>query len=452
MAARFAWVLKSFSGFSTILLAIFVLAVSASEAAARRYAAILIDARSGEVLEETNADAITYPASLTKIMTLYMVFEALERGRLRLDQRFTVSKHAATQSPSKLDLRPGETISVHDLILGLVTKSANDAAAVVAEGMAGSEYEFARRMTKRARELGMSRTTFRNASGLPNPHQQTTARDMATLGRAVMRDFPKRYRYFATEEFVWRGQVHRNHNHLLGRYDGLDGIKTGFINASGFNLVASAERNGRRLIGVVLGGTTARGRDAQMASLLDDGFENIGRNGRPSTRVARAPKAMPAETAAATERSTLGFLIPAAEAATLPSQTASLSLQVIDEPTVIVSGTGTSLAPAARAAHGGLAQLPPDRLWGIQVGAFQHAESARLATEEGLRDLARLHASRDAALPAVDQVSGKKIFRARLFGMNEAQARQACNALTKIRKTCMVVAPAETLKLVARFN
>jgi D-alanyl-D-alanine carboxypeptidase len=460
MVAKFSCVVKGFSFLSTTFLVFALLTASAGDAAARRAASILLDARSGEVIAEDNADAMTYPASLTKIMTLYMVFEALDRGKLRLDQRFAVTQHAASQAPSKLDLRPGETVSVNDLILALVTKSANDAAAVVAEGMAGSEYEFARRMTKRARELGMSRTTFRNASGLPNPHQQTTARDMATLGRAMVRDFPRRYRYFATEEFVWRGQIIRNHNHLLGRYDGVDGIKTGFINASGFNLVASAERNGRRLIGVVLGGSTARGRDAQMATLLDGGFDAIGRNGRASTRVARAPepKAMPAEIQVAAERPSRGFLIPTAEASTMHAhaQTAALSLDAPEEPTVIVSGAGTNVAPAQAQSAAAkrtptLSHLPPDRLWGVQLGAFQNSESARLAAEEGLRDLTRLRTGNEHS-SAVDPVAGKKVYRARVFGMTEIQARQACGALTKGKKSCMIVAPNETLKLAARFN
>ena len=447
MGSRFGRFGRASQRFALALTTIAALVAGAGQAGAARYASILMDARSGQVLEETNADTMTYPASLTKIMTLYMAFEALEKGRLRLDQRFPVSKHAAAQSPSKLDLRVGETVAVQDLILGLVTRSANDAAVVIAEGMAGSEIEFARRMTKRARELGMARTTFRNASGLPNPHQQTTARDMATLGRAVWRDHPKRYRYFATEEFVWRGQVIRNHNWLLGRYDGVDGIKTGFINASGFNLVASAERDGRRLIGVVMGGTTARGRDAQMTGLLDAGFERAAGKGARPAQIARGP-------VRDNERSAVSFLIPSAEAAPAGAPIETIAaLGDGDEATIVVSGRGIETAalappPAPRA----MATAAPSGSWGIQVGAFYASEQARRATDEGLRDIERLVQGAQPMASAADQAKGKKVYRARLMGLTEAQARQACAALAKKKKTCMTVTPAEAMKQVAVTN
>ena len=454
MGSRFERFGRAFQGFALALTTIAALVAGAGQAGAARYASILMDARSGQVLEETNADTMTYPASLTKIMTLYMAFEALEKGRLRLDQRFPVSKHAAAQSPSKLDLRVGETVAVQDLILGLVTRSANDAAVVIAEGMAGSEIEFARRMTKRARELGMARTTFRNASGLPNPHQQTTARDMATLGRAVWRDHPKRYRYFATEEFVWRGQVIRNHNWLLGRYDGVDGIKTGFINASGFNLVASAERNGRRLIGVVMGGTTARGRDAQMAGLLDAGFERAAGKGARPTQIARGPTERgPVRD---TERSAVSFLIPSAEAAPVGTPIETIAaLGDGDDTTVVVSGRGIETAALAppRAAPGPMPAIStPGGSWGVQVGAFYAPEQARRATDEGLRDIERLAQGAQPVVSVADQAKGKKVYRARLMGLTEAQARQACAGLAKKKKTCMTVTPAEAMKQVAVTN
>ena len=247
-------------------------------------AAIVLDAESGRVLQSNNADDVNYPASLTKIMTLYLTFEALKKGQIKLTDRFTVSKEAAAMPPTKLGLRAGETIKVEDAILGLVTKSANDAAAVVAENLAGSESRFAELMTRRAHKLGMAQTEFRNASGLPDEDQVTTARDMATLAIAVMRDFPEYYPYFSRESFTFRGRTHRNHNHLLGHYEGADGIKTGYIRASGFNLVASSKRGDTRLIGVVLGGKTARSRDAAMAKLLDRTFAQVA----PSTETAVA--------------------------------------------------------------------------------------------------------------------------------------------------------------------
>src|SRR5437660_1620846 len=261
----------------------------------RENESIVIDAETGRVLSEMNADAITYPASLTKMMTLYLTFEALNSGRLRLDQYLPVSSEAASKSPTKLHLVPGDSVQVHDLILGIVTKSANDAAAVLAEGLAGSEPAFADRMTARARQLGMTNTVYRNASGLPDPEQRTTARDVAQLALALYHDFPREYRYFATHQFFFRGRLIVTHNHLLDWYDGADGIKTGYIGASGFNLAASAVRNGHRLMGVVMGGVSAGSRDREMAALLDQGFAEVGAG---ATLVARreAPAPVVAET------------------------------------------------------------------------------------------------------------------------------------------------------------
>src|SRR5215831_13173996 len=242
----------------------------------RENESIVIDADTGRVLSEMNADAITYPASLTKMMTLYLTFEALNAGQLRLDQYLPVSIEAGSKSPTKLHLVPGDSVQVHDLILGIITKSANDAAAVLAEGLAGSESAFAERMTAKARQLGMTNTVYRNASGLPDPEQRTTARDEAQLSLALYHDFPREFRYFATRQFYFRGRLIATHNHLLEWYEGADGIKTGYIGASGFNLAASAVRNGHRLIGVVMGGASAGSRDREMAALLDQGFAELG--------------------------------------------------------------------------------------------------------------------------------------------------------------------------------
>ena len=207
------------------------------------YAAIVVDANSGNTLHAANADLLRHPASLTKIMTLYMLFEQIEAGKLRLDSRLEVSEHASEQAPSKLGLRPGQTLSVEDAIRALVTKSANDAAVVVAEAIGGDEETFGRMMTRKARALGMSRTVYVNASGLPDSDQITTARDQAILGRAIQDRFPRYYRYFATPAFVYHGRAMRNHNKLLGRVEGVDGIKTGYTRMSGFNLVSSVRRD-----------------------------------------------------------------------------------------------------------------------------------------------------------------------------------------------------------------
>jgi D-alanyl-D-alanine carboxypeptidase len=233
------------------------------------YAAIVVDVNSGQVLHSSSADSVRHPASLTKIMTLYLLFEQIEAGKLKIDSELKVSARAAAQAPSKLGLRPGQTLEVEDAIKALVTKSANDAAVVVAEAIAGNEDDFAKLMTRKARALGMARTVYANASGLPDPDQVTTARDQATLGRAIQDRFPRLYRYFSTHTFHYHGRGMRNHNRLLGRVAGVDGIKTGYIRASGFNLVASMRRQDRHVVAVVMGGASGRARDARMHQLLE---------------------------------------------------------------------------------------------------------------------------------------------------------------------------------------
>ena len=244
------------------------LALASNSATAAPYADIVVDANSGAVLHQTNPDAKRHPASLTKIMTLYLLFEQLEAGKLKLDSSLKVSSSAAEQSPTKLGLKAGSTIAVEDAIKGIITRSANDAAVVIAEAIAGSEDDFAALMTRKARTLGMSRTVYKNASGLPDDDQVTTARDQSMLGRAIQERFPKYYKYFQTRSFTFRGHSIGNHNHLLGRVDGVDGIKTGYIRASGFNLVTSLHRGNRYVVAVVMGGSSAGSRDARMRELI----------------------------------------------------------------------------------------------------------------------------------------------------------------------------------------
>jgi len=248
-------------------------------------AAIVIDPATGEVLSAVNADEQNYPASLTKMMTLYLTFQALQTGKLKVDQELPISSWAASRAPTKLGLRAGQTVSVNDCILGMVTKSANDAASVVAESLGGNEGHFAEMMTAQAALLGMTATHFANASGLPDPNNVSTARDMAKLAMALYRDFPQYTHYFSTKEFVFHGQLIRGHNNLMDRYPGMDGLKTGFTDASGFNLASTAVHDGRRLFAVVLGGRSASARDNLMARLLDDGFDN---QPTPETLVAQA--------------------------------------------------------------------------------------------------------------------------------------------------------------------
>jgi len=237
------------------------------------FSSIIVDGNSGATLSANNPDASRHPASLTKIMTLYLLFERLDAGKMKLDTEMEVSEHASEQAPTKLGLRPGQTIRVEDAIKGLVTRSANDAAVVIAEAIAGDESDFAKLMTRKARALGMVRTIYRNASGLPDDEQVTTARDQSTLGRAIQDRFPRYYRYFSTEAFNYHGHSIRNHNHLLGSVEGVDGIKTGYTRASGFNLVTSMRRGNRHLVGVVLGGRSGGSRDAIMRNLLAENLE-----------------------------------------------------------------------------------------------------------------------------------------------------------------------------------
>jgi D-alanyl-D-alanine carboxypeptidase len=299
-----------------------------------QFSSIIVDGNSGAVLSSSNPDGIRRPASLTKIMTLYLLFERLDAGKMKLDTEMEVSEHASEQAPTKLGLKPGQTLKVEDAIKGLVTRSANDAAVVIAEAIAGDEDEFAKLMTRKARALGMSKTTYRNASGLPNDEQLTTARDQATLGRAIQDRYPRYYRYFATTVFNYRGQSIRNHNRLLGNVEGIDGIKTGYTRASGFNLVSSMRRGNRHLIGVVLGGRSGGSRDATMRNLLAENLEKA---------------ATKRTVAAITERNPADGAVDMAEADTASrgSETSqSGSALSAAEPALAAMPTTRSIAPA----------------------------------------------------------------------------------------------------------
>jgi D-alanyl-D-alanine carboxypeptidase len=267
------------------------------------YAAIVVDVKTGKTLHAENADAIRHPASITKVMTLYLVFEQLEQGRLRLDTPLRVSARAAAEPPSKLGLRPGSTITVENAILALVTRSANDVASVIAENLGGSVEAFAREMTNTARAMGMSKTVFRNAHGLPDRAQVTTARDLAILAVAVQDRFPEQYKYFQRRSFTFSGTTHRNHNRLLGRVEGVDGIKTGFIRASGFNLMTNAKTRDRHIVTIVLGGRSGAHRDGIVERLVQNNLPRAFAGARQTPRMtggrAVAFAAAPAVAAAA---------------------------------------------------------------------------------------------------------------------------------------------------------
>ncbi len=394
------------------LLAVSVLVI-ASPAFAKTESFIVIDAENGKALAEHNADAENHPASLTKMMTLYLLFEAIEQGKVKLDQQFTASRWASAQAPSKLGLIDGQAISVRDLILGIVTKSANDAAVTVAENMAGSEPAFAERMTQKARALGMTQTVYRNASGLPNPAQLTTARDLARLALALYRDFPKEYAYFATEEFTYNGATYTNHNHLMHAFEGMDGIKTGYIRASGFNLAASAVRDNHRLIGIVMGGLTAHARDMEMAQLLNTAF--AGRTAAPTVQTADNDEDAEQNTLAHGAAHTLAQLSPVgrAEAAT---------------------------PPRPRNARDSVER------WSIQVGAFAQQVAAEKAASTAL---SRLPAAKGRSVQVLAPGQSERYFRARIVNFSEREAEKACRALHKKHVQCAVVAPGPTQQMAA---
>lgn len=406
----------------------------------KRYASIVIEAETGTILHAEEAEATRRPASLTKMMTLYLVFEALDTGRLKLNQRLPVSAAAAHQAPTRLGLDEGDLVTVRDVILALITKSANDAAVVAAETLAGSEDRFARLMTQQARRIGMNRTTFTNASGLPDSEQVTTAHDMALLARALIKRFPHYYGYFSIADFNYGGFTHANHNRWMMRYEGADGLKTGFTRASGYNLAASAVRHDHRLIGVVMGGTSASGRDAQMARIMDAGFARV--QGLPRTRYASTP----------TFPSTLS-IISTANAAT-PGPAGSGAGGLADafgtssvEPRPTVRFLPEQQGP--RAAHGATASTPrrvpaaaASDGWGIQIGAFSARESAERATEQAIK-LAPTPL-RDGSASIAPQVSRQKtIFRARYIGLSQRDAAEACNALKRKKLGCLILSPDE---------
>lgn len=297
-AAR-KWAARWQAAIILVIAAIFGAAFASAAGAAPRFAAITVDARNGQILYSDDPDGLRHPASLTKMMTLYILFQDLKAGKIRLDSPIRISNRATRMAPSKLGVKAGATITVETAIRALVVKSANDVAAAVAENLGGTEPDFAQRMTRTARAIGMRNSNFANASGLPDPAQITTARDMATLGLRLMRDFPQYYPYFRTQNFVYAGRTIRGHNRLLGKYEGTDGIKTGYINASGFNLVTSVRRGDKRLVGVVLGGRSGGSRDAYMKQMLTANFKKAA-DGKMIAAVAGSSKGA-AEPAAGAE-------------------------------------------------------------------------------------------------------------------------------------------------------
>jgi D-alanyl-D-alanine carboxypeptidase len=402
--------------------------------------ALVVDAASGEILLSENVDAPRYPASLTKMMTAYMVFDALAKKRLTLTQSLPVSAHAASMTPSKLGLLAGEQIRVEDALLGIVTKSANDAAVVLGEAIGGSEQGFARLMTQKARALGMSRTTFQNASGLPDPDQQTTARDMATLGLALLRDFPGYYRYFSTETFYYGDAAHRNHNRMLETYDGVDGIKTGFISASGFNIVVTAQRDGRRLIAVVFGGRSASLRNARAAVLLDSGFERAGPgDGRTVIASAVAPSTRDG-VSGHPDRDAM--MLAAYSAGETEAESRTQGDRSPARAAKVPAVKPVAVAPAAPVKPATAPTEGAQRLrgWMVQVGAYESQASAKDGLKRAATGASRLLQNKPTSVVAFRQ-GNKTLYRARVGNLSRIDAMQACRQLSHKQMPCMMLPP-----------
>jgi len=402
-----------------------------------RDAYIILDATSGRELSSDQPDQLRHPASLTKLMTIYLTFSALDSGRLSLGDGLPVSINALNAPPTKMGLPPGGTVSVRDATMALVTRSANDAAVVLAEALGGDEPSFAQMMTSKARQLGMSQTVFRNASGLPNREQVTTARDLARLAFALMRDFPHYYPVFSVQSWPYRGRSLENHNRMLGSYEGADGLKTGYTNASGFNLVMSAMRDNRRLIGVVMGGDSAGQRDRMMAMLMDQGFASAATmrlsawtNIRkpPSARYTSAnfdpsliiPESTP-RLAAASAAPLAGFTAAAPPPAPQPPATQRVASLAVPPP------AEGSVAPNG----------PPIGSWAIQVGSFNDPQAAQLALERASSTLVDMR-SVTAAVDEV-QMANKTFHRARLTNLSQVQAVDGCKRLEKKKIYCSAI-------------
>lgn len=435
--------------------------LSVQASANEKYAGIVVDAKTGKTLYSNDADQLRYPASLTKMMTLYLTFEALDAGKISLDTRVPVSRHAASEPPSKLYLRAGQTISVEQIILSLVTRSANDAATALGEFLGGSEERFGKIMTNKAHALGMSRTTFRNANGLPEREQMTTARDMATLGIALREHYPQYYHYFSTRAFHYNGGVIGNHNHLLGRVDGVDGIKTGYTHDSGFNLVTSVRRDGRSIVGVVMGGRTGASRDSQMKELIAKYLPKASRTGAgdlvaetklaPTLGVVELPKhgprpefrnptAVRVALAYANDAAPIDFPMPdprpvvGRQALIQTLQQQERAIAVPTSPIQTASIAPTATAPVDAMTTSATPEAPDG--WVIQIGAAPDQASA-------VRLLDKAKASNRSLLASLQPFTvvygegGDRLYRARFGGFKgKDSAWKACAALKKTGFGC----------------
>ena len=448
--------------FRLIALIGIALALGTAPAAANsKYAGIVVDAKTGKTLYSYNADELRYPASLTKMMTLYLTFEALNRGKIKLDTRIKFSANAAKEPPTKLGVKAGQSITVEQVIYSLVTKSANDASTAIAEHLGGSEAKFAAMMTAKARALGMSRTTFRNANGLPNSQQMTTARDMAILGIALREHFPRQYKYFSTRSFKFGGSRFANHNRLLGVVRGVDGIKTGYTRASGFNLVSSVVDRDRSIVAVVMGGRTGASRNAQMKDLIARYLPKASTRGKGDLIARGAPAAVavaaadldldlpkvgpvPARRHETNERIALAYAAPTpAPVVGREALAKSLMAQKVAIPTPapayvppasVETASAESIDPVTTASTSAM------NGWMIQIGAMPDKGAAveLLARAQGAGGKALSGAEPFTMAIAKDS---EQLYRARFGGFDgQASATRACKALTKKGFACWATA------------
>lgn len=428
-----------------------------------RYAALIMNPETGEVYHSRSADARRYPASLTKMMTLYLLFEDLEAKKLSLSSRLKVSQYATTMPQTNISLRVTDTVPVETAIKALIIRSANDVAVVVAENLNGSVANFATRATNKARALGMNHTVFKNPHGLPNDGQYTTARDMAKLGIALKRDFPTYYRYFSDRQFSWKGVTYYTHNRVMLRYSGTDGIKTGFINKSGFNVVTSTTRGGRPLVGVVMGGASGGWRDSQMIALMDKSYKIIASRGQKRGRVfvqnlpkPRAGTAAPSVSASPKVVARAKPVVVETKPVMAPSAPAATTVvSEVRRPAAMHNSISVTFdapnkrapqKPAPQTLDAQLAarqELPANTAsivelgWGIQVGAFSSealAEQAiRLAHQQAA---ANLEGARMAIIGTGQ--AGNAVHRARLENLSEKQAKKACEVLISYNSPCFI--------------
>jgi len=419
-------------------------------------AAMIVDANSGQILMQDRVDEMRHPASLTKMMTLYLTFDALRAGRLGLQQSLPVSAHAASRAPTNLALRAGQTIKVEDCILGLVTRSANDAASVLAEALGGSEERFAQMMTLKARQLGMTRTRYTNASGLPDVQQVTTARDQAVLGLALQRDFPQYYPYFSTRSFTFRGRTYPNHNRLLASYAGMDGMKTGFVRMSGFNVVTSAKRGGVRLVGVVMGGSSAAARDRRMASLMNQGFA-AATIGQSVPRVAQSVDDTSATASVMAQPASYQAVADQADGAVQAEPAVQRQPVVISSanrptnanakivraeksaaPATVASARASKQAKVAKASKSSKASDS----WAIQLGAYKTKTTAQKILRVASQHLRQVAPSKRPVVAKINR-DGVKLFQVRLTGLDRSDAVDACGILSQQDISCKAVRGSE---------